>query len=536
MPFTAFCTLSIDQIGVAVSTAVASAQGKVLIYGSDADGWAGPLLYESAALDFASTGYKFETLDFMFQSGTRYWVGIRHSSTATLRAINVSSAVNIGLTTSAATTYATALRRTLAFATGAPVDWNFVNADRSAGVAPTSIRFRAAESILYPEPTVGSMGTFGDSIIAIGAESATKFTVVGLAGGLIANGAKVTTLTNYAVGGTETSDLAGQISGMGVTTFKTAVVLSGSNDAFALVPVATVMANLRAAGSSLKGLGKRVAMCVPVQRNDTANGWSAPMQARLAEIRAAMIAEPVGPYWDVLVRTDQVSEFSTDGIVPNSDATGGGASDLNVHPNPKGTYFLSKKILDTLDASLSTPATTTKFSSSLAGTAGGSTPNMSGALADSWLALGEEMTGVSGALTKPGGGGQQITFSGTATTSAYGLVFDATVIGGLSGERLRVKMDFKSESLVGVAGFEFGLVNSTTFVFKASSWSFQNLASDISEMQSDIGGAGFRTVYSPWFTLPSNEDLHIAMLPTFLNGEAVSGSITFNAVSVEKLT
>lgn len=539
-PFYTSAPMTIDQIGVAVSTGAAAAQGKVVIYASGATGWPSTLFFESGALDFATTGFKSETLDFTFQSGTQYWVGVRHSSTATLRAVAIASSPNIGLLTSAATTYGTVLRRTLTFADPAPAVWNFVNGDRVAAINPTSIRFRAAENIFYPTPTVGSMAAFGDSILAIGVESATKFTVTGLVGGIIANGAKVTAMTNYAVGGTVTADLAGQISGTGPTTYKTAIICSGSNDAFDLVSVATVMANLRAAGAALKGAGKRVAVCVPIQRNDQRlpieDSWNSTRETRLQEIRDALIAEPVGPYWDVLIRTDQVPEWSTDGVVPNADVTKGGTDDAAVHPNPKGTYFLSKKILDTLDASLSTPATTTKFSSSLAGTAGGSSPTFSGDLASAWLALGDELSGVSGALTKPASDEQKITFSGTATTLEYGLVFDATVISGLSGERLRVKMDIKTESMVGLSGLEFGLANSDSFIFKASSLAVQNTASDFSEMEANIGGAGFRTVYSPWFTLGANENLRIAMLPSLLNGAAVSGALTFRNVSVEKLT
>lgn len=143
-PYYTSVPLTIDLIGIAVSTAVASAQAKVVIYSSDANGWPDALLYESGALDCGTTGYKFETLDFMFERGTQYWVGVRHSSTATLRTINVSSAVNLGLTSNAASNYATILRRTVTFANAAPSPWNFVNGDRVANTTPPSIRFRAA--------------------------------------------------------------------------------------------------------------------------------------------------------------------------------------------------------------------------------------------------------------------------------------------------------------------------------------------------------------------------------------------------------
>lgn len=143
-PYYTSVPLSIDQIGVAVSTAVAAATGKVVIYSADADGWPDVLLYESGDLDFSTTGYKSAALTFTFDSGVQYWVGVHHSSTATIRSINVSSAVNLGLTSSSAANYATILRRTVAYANSAPSPWNFVNRDRVANTTPPSIRFRAA--------------------------------------------------------------------------------------------------------------------------------------------------------------------------------------------------------------------------------------------------------------------------------------------------------------------------------------------------------------------------------------------------------
>lgn len=147
-PYYTSVPITIDQIGVAVSTAVAGALGKIVIYDAGADGWPDALLFEGATgMDFSSTGYKFHDLTstpFAFDKGRIYWVGIRHSSTATLRTINVSSAVNLGLTSNAASNYATVLRRTLAYATAAPANWVFTNSDRTANITPPSIRFRAA--------------------------------------------------------------------------------------------------------------------------------------------------------------------------------------------------------------------------------------------------------------------------------------------------------------------------------------------------------------------------------------------------------
>lgn len=142
-PYYTSINLPIDQIGIACSTAVASAQAKIVIYDSDANGWPGELLYESGNLDLGTTGYKFASLTFTFQSGRQYWIGVRHSSTATIRTINVSSAVNLGVNGSNGSNYFTILRRTITYANAAPNPWTFVSTDLVANVTPPSIRFRA---------------------------------------------------------------------------------------------------------------------------------------------------------------------------------------------------------------------------------------------------------------------------------------------------------------------------------------------------------------------------------------------------------
>lgn len=143
-PYYTSVPLTIDRIGSSVSTAVAASQFKHQIYDSDASGWPNNLLLETANISGATAAYAFASVSFTFQSGKQYWLGVRHSSTPTLRTIAVASAVNLGLTTSSVANYATILRRTLAYATAAPATFAFTNADRTANVTPPSVRFRAA--------------------------------------------------------------------------------------------------------------------------------------------------------------------------------------------------------------------------------------------------------------------------------------------------------------------------------------------------------------------------------------------------------
>lgn len=135
--------LEIDQIGVLVSTAVASSLGKIVIYENGLNNWPDALLFESGNLDFSTTGFKSQALTFTFDAGRQYWLGIRESSTATLRTIAVASAVNLGIAGASGTSYYTVLRRTITFANPAPTNWAFVKTDLVANVTPPSIRMRA---------------------------------------------------------------------------------------------------------------------------------------------------------------------------------------------------------------------------------------------------------------------------------------------------------------------------------------------------------------------------------------------------------
>lgn len=143
-PFFTSTTFAIDQIGVAVSTLLAGSNAKVIIYAAGTDGWPNSKLYESADLSCAAAGFVGVSVSFTFNSGTIYWLGVRTSSTQTLRSIAATSITNLGLNGSNGTNYFTALRRTLTYATAAPSTWSFTSADLAAAVIPYSVRFRAA--------------------------------------------------------------------------------------------------------------------------------------------------------------------------------------------------------------------------------------------------------------------------------------------------------------------------------------------------------------------------------------------------------
>jgi hypothetical protein len=143
-PFFVSESVTIDQIGVSVSTAVAGSLLKCFIYGSNSQGWPDQLLYEgSDDLSGAAVAYVGHTLDFSFNTGIQYWLGVRYSANTSVRGVGLSSLGNLGLSTASGTTYDTKVLRNITFANALPQSWAFQDSDLNTGICP-SIRFRAA--------------------------------------------------------------------------------------------------------------------------------------------------------------------------------------------------------------------------------------------------------------------------------------------------------------------------------------------------------------------------------------------------------
>ncbi len=137
MPFVVPRAMSVLSLGVLVAALVAAAQGKVVAYASNALGQPDKLLAETAALDFSTTGFKSAAVAaFALAAGQLIWLGIRHSSTATINAhaTYTTPTIDEGITPTA--NPLKVLRRTLAFATPAPANWGFVAAEATFSAAP----------------------------------------------------------------------------------------------------------------------------------------------------------------------------------------------------------------------------------------------------------------------------------------------------------------------------------------------------------------------------------------------------------------
>jgi hypothetical protein len=143
-PFFVSESLTIDQLGVSVSTAVAGSLLKCLVYDSNSHGWPDQLLYEGGNdLSGAAVAYVSHTLDFSFNTGIKYWLGVRYSDNTTVRGVGRTSLGTLGLSDAEGTTYDTKVLRNISFANALPQSWAFQPSDLNTGICP-SIRFRAA--------------------------------------------------------------------------------------------------------------------------------------------------------------------------------------------------------------------------------------------------------------------------------------------------------------------------------------------------------------------------------------------------------
>ena len=141
-PFIPRDDLTLDRLAVNVTTLIAGALGKIVVYSSDATGRPASLLLETADLDFSTAGVKPATVALTLRRGVTCWLGIRHSSTATLSAWASAATPDLNGGTPV-TSARKVLRRTLAYATPAPASWGYLASETSAGPG-TAIWLRAA--------------------------------------------------------------------------------------------------------------------------------------------------------------------------------------------------------------------------------------------------------------------------------------------------------------------------------------------------------------------------------------------------------
>lgn len=147
VPFITSRPFVADAIGGRVATAAAAGTTRFVVYGSDANGWPGPKIFEGASdLSSAFAVAVFHSdVAIEFDADRVYWLGIRYGATVTtMAAVQSYAAPNLGLIGGmSGTTYASMIQRTVPFATPAPDDWAYVASERVTG-NPIAVRLQVA--------------------------------------------------------------------------------------------------------------------------------------------------------------------------------------------------------------------------------------------------------------------------------------------------------------------------------------------------------------------------------------------------------
>ena len=135
-PWVPSYNMTIDQVGISVSTLLAASNCKVVIYAADADGRPSTVLLESANLSAAAAATVFVTVTALaLTAGTTYWVGVRSSGTQTLRCLNVGAMRVLNYTNAATPVAQGSLILTETFANAAAT-WTYATAQHSTALAP----------------------------------------------------------------------------------------------------------------------------------------------------------------------------------------------------------------------------------------------------------------------------------------------------------------------------------------------------------------------------------------------------------------
>lgn len=141
-----FCPqdVEISNFGVVCSTTIAGSNIKLAVYDTGADGLPANLIFGGTDISTASTGYKSEATTLVLEAGKMYWFAIRHSSTATIRAVPLGSTRSLGSSSASATNFRTGLRTTLTYSTDWPSTDPFTSSDFVSGITPILFKFLVA--------------------------------------------------------------------------------------------------------------------------------------------------------------------------------------------------------------------------------------------------------------------------------------------------------------------------------------------------------------------------------------------------------
>ncbi len=135
-PFVPAYGVTIDQLGVSVSTFLASANCKCVIYDSDSNGRPTTILRETANIDAGTNGTKLSAITTLaLTAGHTYWIGVRSSGTQTVRTLAVGALPALDYTNAATPAARQVLIKTETFANAA-ADWTYASSQHSTALMP----------------------------------------------------------------------------------------------------------------------------------------------------------------------------------------------------------------------------------------------------------------------------------------------------------------------------------------------------------------------------------------------------------------
>ena len=135
-PFVPAYGMTIDQVAISVSTLLAGANAKVVIFAADSNGRPTTILRETTDISAgANTTLGAAITPLAMTAGATYWIGVRTSGTFTLRTLAVGALPALDYTTGTTPGARQVLIRTQTYATAAN-DWTYSTGQHSNALMP----------------------------------------------------------------------------------------------------------------------------------------------------------------------------------------------------------------------------------------------------------------------------------------------------------------------------------------------------------------------------------------------------------------
>lgn len=135
-PFLPRADIAFDRLVVNCTTAVAGALARLALYEANSQGLPGTLLAETEDIDLSLTGPRHASLSFTLRQGRTVWLGLRHSSTATVSQWPTAGTPDLNGGTVPATTARKIIRRVIPWTTPLPAEWAYGAGEFSTNAGP----------------------------------------------------------------------------------------------------------------------------------------------------------------------------------------------------------------------------------------------------------------------------------------------------------------------------------------------------------------------------------------------------------------